>query len=188
MPTQSGKQPSYRVTSAGVNPAEDRAHRMRMYFIAMTLRLACVLSLFWVKGWWVIIPAIGAVVFPWFAVMVGNAVAHGGEEEVAVPEPLELTTNAPVIESSDDGDASQLLVVDVEPVRRSERGTTGGPPGAASPGPASASERPPTEQPTTGQPPAEQPSPGQPPAEQLPADDAPVDDAATRPARTEGSE
>lgn len=183
MPTQSGKQPSYRVTSAGVNPAEDRAHRMRMYFIAMTLRLACVLSLFWVKGWWVIIPAIGAVVFPWFAVMVGNAVAHGGEEEVAVPEPLELTTNAPVIESSDDGDASQLLVVDVEPVRRSERGPTGGPPGAASSGPAS-----PSEQPSTGQAPAEQPSTGQPLAEQLPADDAPADDAPTRPARTEGSE
>src|SRR5690554_4860116 len=69
---------SYSVTSAGVNPAEDRAHRMRMYFIAMSLRVACVASLFWVRGWWVLLAAAGAVLLPWFAVMVGNAVAHGG--------------------------------------------------------------------------------------------------------------
>ncbi|WP_232299611.1 DUF3099 domain-containing protein [Leucobacter komagatae] len=118
MPKKSGETPSYRVTSAGVNPAEDRAHRMRMYFIAMTLRVACVLSLFWVSGWWLIIPAIGSVVLPWFAVMVGNAVAYGGEEEVAVPDPLELSSGDDPAGAQQEKSSPELLIVDVEPVRR----------------------------------------------------------------------
>ncbi|GAA1320048.1 DUF3099 domain-containing protein [Leucobacter albus] len=125
MPKKSGAQPSYRVTSAGVNPAEDRAHRMKMYFIAMTLRVLCVLSLFWVHGWWVIIPAIGTVVFPWFAVMVGNAVAHGGEEQVAALDPRELDAPEPEQAPADHAAGDTLLVVDVEPVRRSpDRGAS----------------------------------------------------------------
>ena len=121
MPRKSGETPSYRVTSAGVNPTEDRAHRMKMYFIAMTLRLACVLSLFWVTGWWLVFPIVGAIVLPWFAVMVGNAVAYGGEETVAAPDPLELSpgdTAEPETPHETEA-ASELLIVDVDPVRRS---------------------------------------------------------------------
>lgn len=113
-----GTQPSYSVTSAGVNPAEDRAYRMRMYFIAMSLRVLCVVSLFWVRGWWIVIPVIGSVVFPWFAVMIGNAVQHGGEEQHDVPEPLKLEGTPADVATDDSAD---LLIVDVDPVRRSER-------------------------------------------------------------------
>ncbi len=121
MPRKSGETPSYRVTSAGVNPTEDRAHRMKMYFIAMTLRLACVLSLFWVTGWWLVFPIVGAIVLPWFAVMVGNAVAYGGEETVAAPDPLELSPGdtAEPETPHEPAAASELLIVDVDPVRRS---------------------------------------------------------------------
>ncbi len=120
MPRKSGETPSYRVTSAGVNPTEDRAHRMKMYFIAMTLRLACVLSLFWVTGWWLVFPVVGAIVLPWFAVMVGNAVAHGGEETVAAPDPLPLSSlNVEETPQAPTQAASELLIVDVDPVRRS---------------------------------------------------------------------
>lgn len=107
----------YRVTSAGVSAAEDRAHRMRMYFIAMALRVACVVSLFWVHGWWIILPAVGTVVLPWFAVMVGNAVAQTVDEEVDAPEPLELLPAEPT-ETAKEPD---LIVLDVEPTRRSTR-------------------------------------------------------------------
>lgn len=124
MPRKSGETPSYRVTSAGVNPTEDRAHRMRMYFIAMTLRLACVLSLFWVSGWWIIFPVVGAIALPWFAVMVGNAVAYGGEQDVSAPDPLELDAGEPVAEPEEGGVAETLLVVDVDPVRRSDQQAT----------------------------------------------------------------
>ena len=117
MPRKSSAKSSYQVSSAGVNPTEDRAHRMRMYFIAMTLRLACVLSFFWVHGWWVVIPAIGAVALPWFAVMVGNAVAYGGEEQVAAVDTLEVA--GPAAAADAPRPEPELLVVDVEPVRRS---------------------------------------------------------------------
>lgn len=108
---------SYDVTSAGVNPAEDRAHRMRMYFIAMTLRVACVVSLFWVRDWWVLLAAAGAVILPWFAVLVGNAVAHGGEQAPDAPEPLQLEAVEP--EAVDASDAAhEVIVIDVDPERR----------------------------------------------------------------------
>ncbi|MBL3700283.1 DUF3099 domain-containing protein [Leucobacter luti] len=113
---------SYSVTSAGVSPAEDRAHRMRMYFIAMILRVLCVVSLFWVRGWWILLVAAGAVILPWFAVMVGNAVAHNPGEAPDAPEPQQLTAPETAPEAQDP--ASELIVVDVEPARRSA-GATG---------------------------------------------------------------
>ncbi|MBK0421362.1 DUF3099 domain-containing protein [Leucobacter sp. CSA2] len=119
---------SYRVTSAGVNPTEDRAHRMRMYFIAMTLRMLCVVSLFWLHGWWVLLSAAGAVFLPWFAVMIGNAVAYGGEQAPDAPEPLQLESSETAARSGDaeaaerpDSAADTLIVMDAEPVRRSAR-------------------------------------------------------------------
>ncbi len=126
---------TYSVTSAGVNPAEDRAHRMRMYFLAMVLRVLCVVSLFWVRGWWVLLVAAGAVILPWFAVMVGNAVAHGGGDAPDAPEPAQLEA-AP--EASGAAAASELIVVDVEPARRADSpGEPSGPrpaPSAPTPG------------------------------------------------------
>lgn len=113
-----GMSKQHNVTSAGVNPAEDRAHRMKMYFLAMSLRMVCVVSLFWVQGWWILLVAAGAILLPWFAVMIGNAVAYGGEESrEAVP--------SPAIESPEvsQGTESNLVVVDVEPVRRSNATT-----------------------------------------------------------------
>lgn len=118
MARMSGSAPSYSVTSAGVNPAEDRAHRIRMYFIAMTLRVVCVVSLFWVQGWWVLVPVLGAIFFPWFAVMIGNAVAYGGEQKLDAPEPRQLTGGTLPVDEDDAADHSNLLIVDVDPVRR----------------------------------------------------------------------
>lgn len=112
---------NYSVTSAGVNPAEDRAHRMRMYFIAMSLRVLCVVSLFWVRGWWILLVAAGAILLPWFAVLVGNAVAHGGESQPDAPEPLQLAgseTPEPDASEQTGSPADALIVVEVDPERR----------------------------------------------------------------------
>ncbi len=112
-----GAVPSYSVTSAGVNPAEDRAYRMRMYFIAMSLRVVCVGSLFWVRGWWIVVPVIGSIALPWFAVMIGNAVQHGGEVKHDLPEPYQLTGN-PASQGPGEAETHEVLIVDVDPVRR----------------------------------------------------------------------
>lgn len=120
---------SYSVTSAGVNPTEDRAHRMRMYFIAMALRVLCVISLFWVRGWWVLLVGAAAALLPWFAVMVGNAVAHDGGETPDRPEPLQLESAEGPEAEPEQPAAETLLVVDVEPERRASPtpGTDEGP-------------------------------------------------------------
>jgi hypothetical protein len=110
----------YDVTSVGINPAQDRARRMRMYFLAMSLRMACVLSLFWVRGWWVLLAGLGAVVLPYFAVLIANAVSNEGGGVPQQPRPLELEGAAR--DSSVDADANVaadpgVIVVDV-PVHR----------------------------------------------------------------------
>ena len=80
----------YDVTSVGVNPARDRAYRMRMYFLTMSLRVLCVVSLFWVRGPWIILVGAGAVVLPYVAVLIANAVSHTGGQAPETPTPREL--------------------------------------------------------------------------------------------------
>lgn len=80
----------YKVTSVGVNPIKDRAYRMRMYFLTMTVRMGCVISLFWVRGPWIILVAAGAIILPYVAVLIANAVSHVGGQAHEAPAPLEL--------------------------------------------------------------------------------------------------
>jgi len=60
------------VTSLPVNPDEDRRRRMLQYTIAMSIRMVCVLLLFFVHGWWLLAVAIGAVVLPYIGVVLAN--------------------------------------------------------------------------------------------------------------------
>lgn len=108
----------FTVTSAGTNPAEERSHRMRFYFISMGLRMACVASLFWLRGWWMLVAVVGAVLLPYFAVMIGNAIAptHDTEAPSSVT-PLELRSPQKTPEST----GPRLLVVDA-PAERSAQG------------------------------------------------------------------
>jgi len=127
----------YEVTSVGVNPAKDRAYRMRMYFATMMLRVLCIVSLFWVRGPWIILVAIGAIVLPYVAVLIANAVSHVGGEAHETPTPLELTSGemgdasasadarpaagANETAQSDVPAASALIVVDAPTERRAAR-------------------------------------------------------------------
>ncbi|CAG7603190.1 DUF3099 domain-containing protein [Leucobacter soli] len=109
----------YEVTSVGVNPAEDRAHRMRVYFTAMTIRIACVGSLFFVRGWWILLVGVAAVILPYFAVIVANQAAPGVGTRPEPPTPLELTgRSSPAEDSSSTPASEQLLVVDAPAERR----------------------------------------------------------------------
>lgn len=90
---------------------------MRFYFIAMTLRIACVASLFFVQGWWILLVGVGAVVLPYFAVMVANAVSNVPEGQPDQPSPLEILATALPTENTEG--AAKLIVVDAEVHRRS---------------------------------------------------------------------
>lgn len=50
---------------------------MIKYSIAMGIRLACIGACFLVTGWWLLVPALGAVLLPYFAVVVANSVTSG---------------------------------------------------------------------------------------------------------------
>lgn len=60
------------ITSLPPAPAADRGHRMLEYTIMMSIRVLCLISLIWVRGWWLLIPAAGAIFLPYFAVVVAN--------------------------------------------------------------------------------------------------------------------
>ncbi|GAB3796667.1 hypothetical protein GCM10028798_06920 [Humibacter antri] len=60
------------ITSLPPAPAADRGHRMLEYTVMMSIRVLCLISLLWVRGWWILIPAAGAVFLPYFAVVVAN--------------------------------------------------------------------------------------------------------------------
>jgi hypothetical protein len=60
------------ITALPAAPAADRGHRMLEYTIMMSIRVLCLVSLLWVRGWWILIPAAGAIFLPYFAVVVAN--------------------------------------------------------------------------------------------------------------------
>lgn len=142
----------YDLTAVGINPAADRAHRMKVYFIAMSIRLLCVASLFFVRGWWILLAAAGAVLLPYFAVLIANQAEQRGATRPEQPGPLELMST-----SSADGDdkatsvAETVVVVDAPAERRGGARRSDGPPSHT---PASESHQP-SEAPPSAAPPSE---------------------------------
>jgi hypothetical protein len=63
------------ITSLPASPTDERRSRMIKYSVAMAVRLVCIGACFITPGWWLLIPALGAIVLPYFAVVVANTVA-----------------------------------------------------------------------------------------------------------------
>ena len=79
------------VTQVAESRSEDSARRNRNYLIAMSVRTACFVSLFFVPGVWRLLPLVGAVVLPVVSVMLANAVDHRRPEPVLFDdEPTDL--------------------------------------------------------------------------------------------------
>ena len=74
------KQPQS-ITTLPPSPDEERNSRIVRYLIAMCLRVVCIILCFFVQGWWLLLPIIGAVVLPYFAMIVANVGSgrQGGE-------------------------------------------------------------------------------------------------------------
>lgn len=55
---------------------------MLRYTVAMSIRMLCLVACLIVPGWWIIIPAVGAVVLPYIAVVLANvSVTNSGGVE-----------------------------------------------------------------------------------------------------------
>jgi len=64
----------YTATSLQAAPESERRARMIKYTVAMLVRLACIGACFVVEGWWLLLPALGAVILPYFAVILATSV------------------------------------------------------------------------------------------------------------------
>jgi hypothetical protein len=62
------------ITSLPTAPEAERKSRMVKYSLAMGVRIVCIGLCFVTPGWWLLLPATGAVLLPYFAVLVANQV------------------------------------------------------------------------------------------------------------------
>ncbi|KQV08117.1 hypothetical protein ASC63_13320 [Leifsonia sp. Root112D2] len=58
---------------------------MVKYLVAMGIRVLCIIALLFVHGWWLVIPAVGAIFLPYFAVVIANAAINPGGNSVERP-------------------------------------------------------------------------------------------------------
>lgn len=78
------------ITSLPLSPELERRNRMIKYSIAMGIRMICVVMLFFVQGWWLLICAVLAVTLPYFAVVIANVHSDPRRAPVVRPGAPEL--------------------------------------------------------------------------------------------------
>ncbi|TFD76681.1 DUF3099 domain-containing protein [Cryobacterium fucosi] len=73
------------ITSLPPSPEAERRARMIKYSVAMGIRMVCIVLMLFVNGWWLLVCAAGAILLPYFAVVVANV--HGGAPAGTVVRP-----------------------------------------------------------------------------------------------------
>lgn len=76
---------SVAVTELPLSPDQERHQRMVRYAIAMGVRMVCIVLCVFLRGWWLLLPAIGAIVLPYVAVVIANAAGASGRGAVERP-------------------------------------------------------------------------------------------------------
>ena len=70
-------------TSLPPSPTDDRHSRMVKYVVAMGIRIVCIVLCFvFPLGWWTLLPVLGAILIPYYAVVLANV----GHEQGSVVE------------------------------------------------------------------------------------------------------
>jgi len=59
----------------------------------MGLRMICIGACFITPGWWILVPALGAVALPYFAVIAANTVVNRSGQAVERPGALQRVTS-----------------------------------------------------------------------------------------------
>lgn len=85
----------FAITQAPVALSEEQSGRTRRYLISMGIRTACVIAAIFVPGWprWVFLA--GAVVLPYFAVVIANAGRERVGHAVVMRPQRQLPPGAP---------------------------------------------------------------------------------------------
>ncbi|WP_141918491.1 DUF3099 domain-containing protein [Klugiella xanthotipulae] len=99
--------PSQSVTYLSSAPADDRSSRMLKYSVMMGIRFACIIAIPFMHGWWMVVPILGAVFMPYFAVVIANV---SGVGKRATPEsPVDLSLESAAIPLAD---TPPIIIVD----------------------------------------------------------------------------
>jgi len=72
-------------TSLPQSPDDERRSRVIKYSITMSIRVVCILMMLFVQGWWLLVFGIGAVVLPYFAVLIANVQSAPRRREALRP-------------------------------------------------------------------------------------------------------
>ena len=73
------------ITSLPPSPDEERRGRIVRYSVAMGVRIVCVILAFALHGWIQLAAIIGAIVLPYFAVVLANVAVRRSGAEVLRP-------------------------------------------------------------------------------------------------------
>ena len=76
------------ITALPLSPDEERHGRVLRYSIAMGVRVVCVVLALVLHGWVQLIAIIGAIVLPYFAVVVANVAVRKTGDDVLRPTPI----------------------------------------------------------------------------------------------------
>ncbi len=93
--------PMNSITTLPPSPADERRGRMIRYSLAMLVRMVCIIVAFLVPGWWALVPAIGAIVLPYVAVVLANVGQEGERGQVEAPGGLQIYRPEPVFDPAD---------------------------------------------------------------------------------------
>lgn len=85
------------ITTLEESPEHERNRRFLKYTIAMSIRMVCVVLVFFVHGWWLVLVGVAAVVLPYFAVVIANNATRRGGEGVESPEHGALVVRDPAV-------------------------------------------------------------------------------------------
>lgn len=83
------------ITDLPSSPDAERRTRMIRYSLAMGIRMVCIALVIVVPDWWRLVPAIGAIVLPYFAVVIANNASRRTAGSVMRPGSIVPVTPAP---------------------------------------------------------------------------------------------
>ncbi len=75
------------ITSIPQSAEDERRSRIIKYLVTMSVRIVCLVLMLFVQGWWLAVCAAGAIILPYFAVVlanVGSAPRAGAERPSAI--------------------------------------------------------------------------------------------------------
>jgi len=73
------------LTELPPSPEEEQRARIIRYSLMMGIRTLCIVLCLFTPGWWLLVPALGAVFLPYLAVVIANAARRGRRGVVLRP-------------------------------------------------------------------------------------------------------